>query len=46
MSLMQILVPLGIAVGGVVFFSEQFATFEMIGAAMILVGTVLPAARR
>jgi drug/metabolite transporter (DMT)-like permease len=45
-SLMQILVPLGIAVGGVVFFNEQFAAYEMVGAAMILVGTVLPATRR
>lgn len=45
-SLMQILVPLGIALGGVVFFGERFAAYEMIGAAMILVGTVLPAARR
>ncbi len=43
-SLLQILVPLGIAVGGVMFFSEQFAAYEMVGAAMILVGTVLPAA--
>ena len=41
-----ILVPLGIAVGGAVFFSEQFAAYEMVGAAMILVGTVLPAVRR
>lgn len=45
-SLLQILVPLGIALGGVVFFGERFAAYEMVGAAMILVGTVLPAARR
>ncbi len=45
-SLMQILVPLGIALGGVVFFGERFAAYEMVGAAMILVGTVLPAAKR
>ena len=45
-SLLQILVPLGIAVGGVAFFGERFAAYEMVGAAMILVGTALPAAKR
>lgn len=45
-SLLQILVPLGIAVGGVAFFGERFAAHELIGAALILFGTVLPAAKR
>ncbi len=39
-SLLQMLVPLGIAVGGVVFFHERFAPHELIGASLILAGTV------
>lgn len=42
-SLLQMLVPLGIAVGGVVFFREHFLTHELIGAVLILVGSALPA---
>ena len=42
-SLLQMLVPLGIAVGGAVFFQERFAPHELIGAALILGGTVFTA---
>ncbi|MFT3784357.1 MAG: DMT family transporter [Nibricoccus sp.] len=42
-SLLQMLVPLGIAVGGAVFFSEHFAVHEFVGAALILGGTVFTA---
>ena len=42
-SLLQMLVPLGIAVGGVVFFHEHFAVHEMSGAALILGGTAFTA---
>ena len=45
-SLLQMLVPLGIACGGVLFFAEHFAPHELIGAALILGGTALPALRR
>ena len=45
-SLLQMLVPLGIAVGGAVFFAERFSPAELIGATLILVGTALPAIRR
>ena len=45
-SLLQMLVPLGIAVGGVVFFSEHFAPRELVGAALILGGTAITAVRR
>ncbi|MEO6874851.1 MAG: DMT family transporter [Opitutaceae bacterium] len=45
-SLLQMLVPLGIAVGGAVFFREHFAPHELIGAALILGGTALPALRK
>lgn len=45
-SLLQMLVPLGIAGGGVVFFGERFAPHELVGAALILVGTTITAARR
>jgi len=45
-SLLQMLVPLGIACGGVLFFAEHFAAHELIGAALILGGTALPALRR
>lgn len=45
-SLLQMLVPLGIAGGGALFFSERFAPHELIGAALILGGTTFTAARR
>jgi drug/metabolite transporter (DMT)-like permease len=45
-SLLQMLVPLGIAVGGAVFFNEHFALHELIGAALILGGTTFTAVRR
>ena len=45
-SLLQMLVPLGIAVGGAVFFQEHFAPHELIGAALILGGTVFTALNR
>ncbi len=45
-SLIQMLVPLGIAVGGMVFFHERFALHEAIGAALILGGTAYTAIRR
>jgi drug/metabolite transporter (DMT)-like permease len=45
-SLLQMLVPLGIAVGSVIFFGERFAMHEMIGAVLILAGTTFTALRR
>jgi len=45
-SLLQMLVPLGIAGGGVLLFDEHFQTHELLGAALILVGTVVTMARR
>jgi drug/metabolite transporter (DMT)-like permease len=45
-SLLQMLVPLGIAAGGVIFFAEHFTPHELIGAALILGGTVFTAFRR
>ena len=45
-SLLQMLVPLGIAAGGVVFFAERFAPHEVIGAVLILGGTAFTAIRR
>lgn len=42
-SLLQMLVPLGIAVGGAVFFHEHFAAHELGGAALILGGTAFTA---
>ena len=45
-SLLQMLVPLGIAIGGAVFFREHFAVHELVGAALILGGSALPAWRR
>jgi len=45
-SLLQMLVPLGIAVGGIVFFREHFTVTELIGAALILAGSALPAMRK
>ena len=45
-SLLQMLVPLGTAVGGAVFFAEHFALYELAGAALILAGTAFTALRR
>ncbi len=45
-SLLQMLVPLGTAVGGAVFFAENFALAELAGAALILGGTAFTALRR
>ena len=45
-SLLQMLVPLGIAVGGAVFFREHFTPHELIGAVLILAGSALPALRQ
>lgn len=44
-SLIQMLVPLGIALGGMVFFHERFTVHEAIGAALILGGTAFTAVR-
>jgi len=45
-SLWQMLVPPGVAVGGWLFFAEHFSVPELVGAALILAGTGLSAARR
>jgi drug/metabolite transporter (DMT)-like permease len=45
-SLLQMLVPVGIAIGGVLFFGEHFAPHDLIGAALILGGTAFTAVRR
>lgn len=45
-SIIQMLVPLGVAIGGVFFYHEYFAMHELIGAALILGGTIIPAVRR
>lgn len=45
-SLLQMLVPLGVAVGSVAFFHEHFALHELAGAALILAGTTFTALRR
>jgi drug/metabolite transporter (DMT)-like permease len=44
-SLIQMLVPLGTALGGGLFFREQFTAQEMIGAALILAGTTYTVVR-
>jgi len=44
-SLLQMIVPLGIAVGGAVFFHEHFSVHELVGAALILGGTAFTAMR-
>lgn len=44
-SLIQMLVPLGIAAGGVLCFGERFAPHELLGAALILAGTAFTALR-
>lgn len=45
-SLLQMLVPLGIAFGGWMFFDERFTPHELVGAALILAGTTFTAIRR
>lgn len=45
-SLLQMLVPAGVACGGVLFFGEHFLLFELIGGALIILGTALPAWRK
>lgn len=45
-SLIQMLVPLGIAVGGFAFFGERFAPHELLGAVLILAATAFVALRR
>ena len=45
-SLIQMLVPIGIAAGGMAFFAERFRPPEMLGAGLILAGTALPLLHR
>jgi drug/metabolite transporter (DMT)-like permease len=45
-SLLQMLVPLGIAAGGAVFFGERFQPRELVGVALILGGTLVTMLRR
>ncbi len=45
-SLLQMLVPLGIAAGGALLFAEHFQAHELVGAALILVGTLVTMIRR
>lgn len=45
-SLLQMLVPLGTAGGGALFFGERFQLHELVGAALILGGTLLTMVRR
>ena len=45
-SLLQMLVPVGIAAGGVLFFRERFTLHELAGAALILGGTAFIALRQ
>jgi drug/metabolite transporter (DMT)-like permease len=45
-ALIQMLVPLGVATGGIFFYQERFPMLECIGAALILIGTMIPALRR
>lgn len=42
-ALIQMLVPLGIASGGMVFFGEHFTASELLGGGLILAGAVAPA---
>ncbi len=42
-TLIQMLVPLGIATGGIVIFSESFGPAEIAGGLLILGGSMLPA---
>jgi drug/metabolite transporter (DMT)-like permease len=45
-SLLQVLTPLGVALGSVLFFHEHFAPHELAGAALILAGCTFTALRR
>lgn len=45
-SLIQMLVPLGIAFGGFAFFGERFTPLELLGAALILAGCAFTALRK
>lgn len=45
-SLIQMIVPLGVALGGAVFFHEHFSAHEILGAALILAGCAFTALRR
>jgi drug/metabolite transporter (DMT)-like permease len=45
-SLLQMLVPLGVAIGGMALFGEHYTAIELIGAVLILVGSVLPTFRK
>lgn len=45
-SLIQMLVPVGIAAGGMLFFNEHFTLYEVSGAVLILAGTAFTAWRR
>ncbi len=45
-ALIQMLVPLGIATGGVVFFGEHLGATDAVGGALILGGSLLPAVVR
>ena len=45
-SLMQMLTPLGVAIGSVLFYQEHFSLFESVGAVLILGGTMIPAIRQ
>ena len=42
-ALLQMLVPLGIAMGGMAFFGEHFTAAELLGGGLILAGAVAPA---
>jgi drug/metabolite transporter (DMT)-like permease len=44
-SLWQMLVPVGVAIGGWLFFHERFSAPELVGAALILTGTAWSARR-
>jgi len=45
-SLRQMLVPVGVALGGRLFFAEKFSAAELVDAALILASTVVTAIRR
>lgn len=45
-SLLQMLVPFGTAGGGWLFFQEHFTSLELVGAALILGGSIVSALRR
>lgn len=45
-SLLQMLVPLGVAIGGVLAFGEHYTATELFGAVLILIGSLMPTMRR